>query len=95
MPAVLGLLTAFITLILRKAIILALVLVSPVAFALYCLPNTEKYFKKWWDFLVQTLIVYPIVVVIFAVSDILSVTVMNANSKADPLPAIIAFFVYS
>jgi hypothetical protein len=83
MPVVLGLLAAFITLILRKAIILALVLVSPVAFALYCLPNTEKYFRKWWDFLVQTLMVYPIVIVIFAVADILSVTVYDA-SNPDP-----------
>jgi hypothetical protein len=79
MPVVLGLLSAFVTLLLRKAAILALILVSPVAFALYCLPNTEKYFKKWWDFLVQTLLVYPIVIIIFAVADILSVTVYNAN----------------
>jgi hypothetical protein len=83
MPVVLGLLAAFITLILRKAAILALILVSPVAFALYCLPNTEKYFRKWWDFLVQTLMVYPIVIIIFAVADILSVTVYNAN-KSQP-----------
>lgn len=79
LPAVLGLLFAFVTLVARKAIILALVLVSPVAFALYCLPNTEKYFRKWWDFLIQTLLVYPLVVIFFAVADILSVTIMHAN----------------
>ncbi len=80
MPVVFGLIAAFATLIIRKAIILALVLVSPVAFALYCLPNTEKYFRKWWEFLFRTLLVYPIVIVIFAVADILAVTVFDANS---------------
>ncbi|HEX7633400.1 MAG TPA: hypothetical protein VF401_03675 [Candidatus Saccharimonadales bacterium] len=77
MPVILGLLAAFITLILRQALILALVLVSPVAFALYCLPNTQQYFRRWWDLLLQTLIVYPIVIVFFAVSDVLSVTVLR------------------
>jgi len=91
MPVALGLIAAFVTLILRKAIILALILVSPVAFALYCLPNTEKYFKKWWDFLVQTLLVYPIVIVIFAVADVLSVTVMNANGSSNVIAPMIAF----
>jgi hypothetical protein len=86
MPVVLGLLAAFLTLILRKAILLALILVSPIAFAMYCLPNTEKYFKKWWDFLIQTLMVYPIVVAIFAVADILSVTVYNANRSESGAP---------
>jgi len=90
MPVVLGLLSAFITLIFRQAAILALVIVSPVAFALYCLPNTQQYFRKWWDFLVQTLLIYPIVIVIFAVSDVLSVTVNQANSD-NPLAAMIAF----
>ncbi len=97
MPAVLGMLSAFITLILRQAIIVALVMVAPIAFALYCLPNTEKYFKKWWDFLLQTLLVYPIVVIFFAVSDILSVTVYqggnNNNVAVGPLAAVISFVI--
>lgn len=93
LPAVIGLLVAFITLILRKAIILALLLVSPVAFALYCLPNTEKYFKKWWQLLLSTLAVYPIVVGIFAIADILSVTVAQANNKSNGLALFISFIL--
>lgn len=95
MPAFFGLLAAFITLVLRQALILALVLVSPVAFALYCLPNTQQYFRKWWDLLIQTLLVYPIIIVFFAVADILSVTVMNTGKNDNlviaPLAAIISF----
>ncbi|MDB5164942.1 MAG: rane protein of unknown function [Candidatus Saccharibacteria bacterium] len=95
MPVLLGLLAAFITLILRMALILALVLVSPFAFALYCLPNTQQYFRKWWDLLIQTLLVYPIVIIFFAVSDVLSVTVMdtghNNNLVVGPMTFVISF----
>ena len=78
-PIVFAILGVFITLIFRQGLILLLVLVSPVAFALYCLPNTEKYFRKWWELLVEALMVYPIIVLIFGAADIMSVTILQAN----------------
>lgn len=93
LPVVLGLLLSFVTLLLRKAILLALVFVSPIAFALYCLPNTEKYFHKWWSVFTKTLLVYPIVIVIFAVADVLSVTVSSNNNKNNPLASLISFIL--
>jgi hypothetical protein len=93
LPTVLGLLAAFLTLIVRKALLLALLIISPVAFALYCLPNTEKYFRKWWDLLLKTLLVYPIVIMFFAIADVLSVTFPQANNSNDPLPLIISFLL--
>ena len=70
----------FFTLIIRQAIILALVLVSPVAFALWCLPNTESWFKRWWDTFFQMLLVYPMVITLFAVADIMSY-LMESNGQ--------------
>jgi hypothetical protein len=93
MPAVLALIVVFVTLALRKAIILALILIAPVAFALYCLPNTEQYFRKWWDLLVKTLLMYPIVMIMFAVADILAVTVVSNNNKNNGLAVLIAFLL--
>jgi hypothetical protein len=80
LPMFFAVLAVFITLIVRKGLILMLVLISPVAFALYCLPNTERYFRKWWDLLIEALMVYPIIVAIFAVADILSITILSANN---------------
>lgn len=86
LPMILAVIAVFVTLVIRKGIILVLLLISPVAFALYCLPNTEKYFRKWWDALLTTLMVYPIVMAVFAVGDLLSVTILEANSiKANDL----------
>ncbi|MBI1857048.1 hypothetical protein HY003_01370 [Candidatus Saccharibacteria bacterium] len=86
LPAVLGLIGAFVTLVIRNGLILFLVLISPVAFALYCLPNTEKYFKKWWELLFKSLLVYPIVIGIFAIADIMTVTIMKANGVTNNEP---------
>jgi hypothetical protein len=93
MPAVLALIVIFVTLALRKAIILALILVAPVAFALYCLPNTEQYFRKWWDVLVKALMIYPVVMIMFAVCDILAVTVVQSNNKNNALAVVISFLL--
>ena len=69
--------STMITIIIRVALILGLLFVSPVAFALYCLPNTEQYFRKWWNLLFKALLVYPIVGAIFALSNITALTLSN------------------
>ncbi|MGH7240777.1 MAG: hypothetical protein ACREGB_00595, partial [Candidatus Saccharimonadales bacterium] len=70
LPLLLIFLTIMITVLLRQALIIFLVIISPVAFALYCLPNTEKYFRKWWDMLFETLLVFPIVASLFAMGKV-------------------------
>ena len=94
LPAIMGLLAAFITVMLRLTIITALIFVAPVAFALWCLPNTEKYFKKWWSTLLNMLLAYPIIVAIFAICDIMSVTMFNPGTNQqneNPISALIGF----
>ncbi|HEY1645108.1 MAG TPA: hypothetical protein VGF75_01845, partial [Candidatus Saccharimonadales bacterium] len=66
LPVVLAIIGVILTIFFRSVLIVVLLMVSPVAFALYCLPNTEKYFRKWWDLFIKTLMVYPIVMIVFA-----------------------------
>lgn len=80
LPTLLILLAVLVVIILRQGIILLLVIVSPVAFALYALPNTEKYFKKWWEELTKALIVFPLIMAIFAISKDLGVVLDNGDS---------------
>jgi len=68
LSGLLALTGVFVTVILRQGILFVLVVTSPVAFALYCLPNTEQYFKKWWNFSIKILMVYPIVNVVIALA---------------------------
>ena len=72
-PVVLAVLGVLLTLMFRQAILIFLLMISPVAFALYCLPNTEKYFKKWWDLLIKTLVVYPVIVILFCMAQVMAI----------------------
>ena len=67
------------TLAIRIGLIYALVLASPLAFAAFVLPNTEKYFKKWWELLQELLLIYPIITVLFALSQVVSQTNLWAS----------------
>ena len=72
-PALLIFASILITIIIRKVAIIALIIIAPLAFAFYCLPSTEKYFKKWWSLMLEMLMMYPIIVLVFAVSSVFSV----------------------
>ncbi len=79
-PAFLTFFAILVTVLLRQGLIIFLILVAPIAFALFCLPNTEQYFRKWWDLLFKTLLIYPIIAVSFALANVLSVTIGAATS---------------
>lgn len=63
--ALLSLLMVVIILIARQAIIILLIAVSPIAFVAWLLPNTEKWFKKWWEMFFSMLMLFPIISVLF------------------------------
>lgn len=64
LPAVLGALVGviflFVLLALRQALTVILVVLSPLAFVCYTLPNTKKLFDRWLQLLKGMLILYPI-----------------------------------
>ena len=57
---VVALVTLWLMLGLREIIVVACVVLSPLAFASFILPNTQNLFKKWWDLFKAAIIVYPI-----------------------------------
>ncbi len=59
-------LVVVVVLIVRQTVIILLVVLSPVAILLYMLPNTEGYFKKWRQALIKLLMMYPMIVLLFA-----------------------------
>lgn len=67
-------------LVARQAFVLILIILSPLAFVAYLLPNTEGLFKKWWKALTATLLVYPIIAVVFGASTLASNILMGIAS---------------
>lgn len=57
---VVALVTLWVMLGLREIIVIACIILSPLAFAAFVLPNTQNLFKKWWELFKAAIIVYPI-----------------------------------
>ena len=85
LPVLLGLLLAILVVLLilaaRQAIITILVVIAPLAFVAYLLPNTEKYFDKWRSLFMTMLIFFPAFAVVFGGSQLAgALIIQNADS---------------
>jgi len=85
LPILLGVLMAVLVALLvlaaRQAIITILVIVSPLAFVAYILPNTEKYFKRWHELGTTLLVMFPVFSVVFGGSQLAGTAIIqNADS---------------
>lgn len=70
-------------LIMRKVIVAMLVLVSPLMFVTYLLPNTEHYFQQWLRLFFQLLLLYPVIAFLLGTGQIISATIINVGSESD------------
>lgn len=78
--AVLAVIAAFITLFVRNALIIVLVIISPLAFAAYLLPNTESLFTRWRKALTSMLLLFPTAALLFAGSKLAAYVIMGSRS---------------
>lgn len=81
---ILGLLTfAFITVILlaRQAILPILVIMTPLALVAYLLPNTATFFKKWRQYLISMLLLYPLIGLLFGLSRLAAYLLISVNKE--------------
>jgi hypothetical protein len=83
LSAVIGLITTVITLEIRQMILYGLIAISPIAIALWILPNTQNYYKMWQKQFVGLLLMYPLVVLLFVTADLFTVVISNNTSSND------------
>ena len=69
----------FILLAAREAAIIVLVVISPIAFACYMLPNTKKFFDRWVQMGKGLLLVYPIAGLLVGGGDFVSRLLLSAG----------------
>ena len=80
---VVGIFFLFALLALRQAIAVILVVVSPMAFAMYMLPNTKKIFDKWYQAFKGMLIAYPIASALVFGGDLVSKILLVADGSSE------------
>ena len=81
--AVLSVLVGVIMLGVRQAAVFLLVMISPLAFVCYLLPNTEKWFTKWRQYLQQMLIFYPLFSLLLGASQLAGYIVITNGIKME------------
>lgn len=85
LPVLVGVLIAALVAIIimaaRQALITILVILAPLAFVAFLLPNTEKYFDRWKDIFVTMLMLFPIFSILFGGSQVAGIAIIqNADS---------------
>ncbi|MDX2776386.1 hypothetical protein PV379_03405 [Streptomyces caniscabiei] len=72
-----------IVLLIRQVLIVLLIVVSPLAFVAYLLPNTESLFTKWRKLFGNLLLLFPIVGIIFGASELASKVITAAAPSTE------------
>lgn len=90
--AALALLVAFLILVLRQIIIIVLIIFAPIAIAAYVLPNTQKFYKIWWESLEKALLMFPIIAAMIASGRVFSAVSLSGNPNA--IEQLIGFAAY-
>ena len=85
LPMILGVfLTVLVVLLIlaaRQALIVCLIIVSPLAFVAYLLPGTEKWFDKWKDVFATMLIFFPAFSLVFSGAQLAGALIIQNNSS--------------
>lgn len=81
LTVVIAALVAFVTLVLRKVVVLALLLIAPLAIIAWILPNTQNWWKKYFDLTIKLLIMYPLVMGLLTLGKIFAHIVANSGSR--------------
>lgn len=78
LAAFIAIITVFLVLSIRQALVILLIVISPLAFVAYLLPNTESLYKKWLGLFKTMLLMYPVIALLFGASALASKIVMNS-----------------
>ena len=68
--AIVAVATGLITIALRQAVVMILIMISPLAVVAYILPNTEQLFERWKKLLTRMLVFYPVFSLLFGASSL-------------------------
>jgi hypothetical protein len=76
--ALIGAAGVLITLVVRQLVIIMLVVLSPLAFAAWVLPNTERFFKMWLTNFIKVSLMFAMIMMLFALASIGTYTQVHA-----------------
>lgn len=63
---VIALIVSILALTIRRMLLILLLIISPLALVAWILPNTERFWKMWWDNFSKLLLMYPLILIMIA-----------------------------
>ena len=81
LPLAIGILAVMITLVLRQTLIVLVILTAPIAIAAMILPNTERFFRSWANTFIKLLLMYPMIIFLFAAGRLAAYATLSSNSS--------------
>jgi hypothetical protein len=95
LPLFLGMLAVLFTLVVRQALIVVLVLISPLAIAGMVLPSTQKFFDTWRNLFIRVILMYPLIVLLFAGGKFAAFAASQADGVGGVIAPLIAILCLS
>lgn len=77
---VVALLTGFIVLVFRQILLIACLIFAPLAILAWILPNTNRYWKLWYDNFTKLLLMFPMIMGILAAGKIFAIITGDSSS---------------
>ncbi len=92
--AALGVIIAIFTLVLRRAVLLFLMVIAPLAIVAWVLPGTEKFWKLWWESFSKLLLMYPLILLMIAAGRVFAkvAAASGANALLTYAMVVLGFF---
>jgi len=90
--ALLAVLVAILTLILRQIAIVLLLLVSPIAIVAYILPYTQRIYKFWWETFSKALLMFPMIAAFIATGRVFSAIAISQGGTVNQFIGFVAYF---
>lgn len=97
--AFLAVITAFAIIAAREVILTLLIIIAPLAFLAAVLPNTESWFTKWRKLFTTMLLMFPMIMIIFygsvLVSSLIMATHTNQSGKENISDLMVNLFAFA
>lgn len=90
LPLAIGLAAVMITLVLRQTLIVLAIITAPIAIVSMVLPNTERFFRSWMNLFIKLLLMYPMIVFLFAAGRLAAFATLSNNTALSAVSPIVA-----
>ncbi len=89
---IISLFVAIVTITLREVVLIVLLAIAPIAIALWIFPGTKKWWDTWWSAFIKLLMMYPLIMLLFAGGAIAANIIAKSGGEYSGLFAVIAYF---